>query len=150
MMKNQNLLLILFLMLFFSGCNSKKKTNEVASYSYKEETVKMSDELKAKAPDWVEKGKICFGLIVQIDKDKNSIKGKPIKAKILQIGKDAIKMKALETVSLVEVKGCTKMGLSKGEIWDEKDGDLYLTRQEAINFLKAKHIYKFTDKVTVD
>ncbi len=149
-MKNQKLQITILALLFIFGCNSQKKQQEVASYNYEEEKLEMNDELSNKVPDWVVKGKICYGLIVQIDENKNMIKGKPIKAKILQIQKDAIKMKALESVSLVEVENCTKMGLYKGDIWDEEDGDLYLTNQDAINALIEMNIYKSSDKATVD
>ncbi len=149
-MKNLVYFLSFVLALFLFSCNSSKKSDEVASYSYKEEKVEMSADLKAKMPNWIEEGKICYGLVVQIDEDKNPVKGKSIKAKIVQIGEDAVKMKALETVSLVETEGCTKMGISKGETWDEKDGDFYLTREDAIAALKKLNIYNSSDKVTVD
>ena len=142
-------LMILVLIVFFS-CNSQKKSDEVASYSYTEEVVEMSDKLRSKIPEWVVEGKICYGLVVQLNEKKKEIKGKPIRAKVVQIGKDAVKMKALETVSLAEIEGCTKMGISKGETWDEDEGDFYLTKQDAIAVLKKKNLYKFSDKVTVD
>ena len=149
-MKNQNLLITILSLLFIFGCSSQKKSSEVASYKYEEEKIEMSAELRGKVPDWVVEGKICYGLVVQIDEDKNPIKGKTIKAKVLQIQKDAIKMKALESVSLSEVEGCTKMGLNKGDIWDEKGGDIFLTNQDAINALIEMNLYKSSDKATVD
>jgi hypothetical protein len=138
--------------LLFAGCNSQKKSNEVASYKYDEKKVEMSDELRSKVPDWVVEGKVCYGLVVQIKNDKNKtpVFGKPIKAKVVQIKEDAIVMKALERVSLVEVESCSKMGLNRGDTWEEKDGDFFLTRQDAINALKAKNLYKNDDRVTVD
>jgi hypothetical protein len=149
-MKNQLLTLTFLFALFLCSCNSSKKSDEVASYSYEEEKIEMSSELKAKIPEWIEDGKICYGIIVQLTEDRKPVKGKSIKAKIVQIGQDAITMKALETVSLMEVEGCTKMGLSKGETWEENDGDIFLTREDANNALKAMNIYKSSDKVTVD
>jgi len=147
-MKNQSILIIIILFIF--SCNSQKKTNEVASYEYEEEKVEMSAELRSKTPEWVVEGKVCYGLVVQIDAKKNAVKGKPIKAKVIQIQKNTIKMKALETVSLVKVVGCTKMGLNKGDFWDEEDGDFYLTKEDAINALKALNLYKTSDKATID
>ena len=135
---------------FLFSCNSQKKSNEVASYEYEEEKVEMSAELRSKTPEWVVEGKICYGLVVQVDKNKKRIKGKVIKAKVIQIQRDAIKMKALESVNLMEVEGCTKMGLNKGDAWDEKDGDFYLTKQDAINALKTMNLYKTSDKATID
>ena len=149
-MKNQYLSIIFLLLFFLFSCNSQKKTNEVASYQYEEEKIEMSDELKSKTPDWVVEGKICYGLVVQLDKNKNPIKGKIVKAKVIQIQRDAIKMKALESVSLVEVEGCTKMGLNKGDIWEEKQGDYYLTKEDAIDALKKRNLYKTSDKATID
>ncbi len=149
-MKNQFLPLVILALILLAGCNSQHKSDEVASYKYNEEEVKMSDVLKKKVPDWVTEGKICYGTIVQIDKDKKLIAGKPIKAKVVQIKSDAVVMKALENISMVDVKGCSKMGLRRGDIWNEKDGDLYLTRQDAINSLIKLGIYKSTDKVTVN
>ncbi len=149
-MKNYFLTVTFLLVLFLSSCNSSKKSDEVASYSYTEEKVEMSAELKAKMPEWVEEGKICYGLVVQVTEDDKPVKGKAIKAKVVQIGKDAVKMKALESVSLAEVEGCTKMGISKGETWDENDGDFFLTREEAISKLKEMKVYHNSDKVTVD
>ena len=149
-MKNQYLPIIFLSLIFLFSCNSQKKSNEVASYQYEEEKVEMSAELRSKTPEWVVEGKICYGLVVQIDKNKKPIKGKVIKAKVIQIQKDAIKMKALESVNLMEVEGCTKMGINKGDTWDEKDGDFYLTKEAAINALKMKNLYKTSDKATVD
>lgn len=147
-MKKQLFLSILILSLF--ACDSQKKSGEVASYSYEEEVVEMSDELKKITPKWVEIDKICYGVVVQINEQKKPIKGKPIKAKVVQIGRNAITMKALETVSLVETIDCTKMGISKGETWEEDEGDLFLTEQEAINFLMEKKLYRVSGRVTVD
>ncbi len=149
-MKKHFFTLVILALVFLFSCNSQKKSKEVASYKYNEEKIEMSSEFKSKVPDWVIEGKVCYGLIVQIDKDKNPIFGKPIKAKVVQMNKYAIKMKALESVSLIEVEGCTKMGLSKGDTWDEEDGDLFLTKQDAINALIANKLYRDNDKVTVD
>jgi hypothetical protein len=132
--------------LFFSGCNSHKKSNEVASYKYKEKKVEMSDELRSKVPNWVTKDKVCYGLIIQQGKDENNniVRrfGKAIKAKVIQINEDAIIMKALETVSLVKNEYCTFKRLTRGDVWKEKEGDLFLTREDAINSLKKRNLYK--------
>jgi hypothetical protein len=151
-MKNLFLSITIIGLLFFASCNSQKKSNEVASYKYDEKKIEMSDELRSKVPDWVVEGKVCYGLVVQVDddKDRTPVFGKPIKAKVVQIKEDAIVMKALERVSLVEVESCSKMGLDRGDTWEEKDGDFFLTRKDAIDALKARNLYKKDDKVTID
>ncbi|MCK3683400.1 hypothetical protein [Maribellus sp. YY47] len=150
-MKYPVVLLSLIITLSITSChNASKKSEEIASYTYKEEKVEMNSKLRANIPQWVKEGTICYGLVVQVDGNDNPVKGKPVKAKVVQMGRDAIKMKALETVSLVEVEGCTKMGISKGETWDENEGDLYLSFEEAVDALKKMKIYKISDRATVD
>jgi hypothetical protein len=69
---------------------------------------------------------------------------------VVEIGKNAVKMKSLESVNLAEIEGCSKYLIDKGETWDEKEGDLYHTREEAIEALKRMKIYKLSDRATVD
>jgi hypothetical protein len=90
----------------------------------------------------VKEGITCYGVVVGIDKDGKPLYGKPVKAKVVNIKGNEVKMKALESVSLAEVKGCTKMGIKKNETWIEKEADLFQTEEEAINFLKQKKIYR--------
>ena len=118
------------------SCGSGEKADSEIKYEYKEETVKLNDSLKAKIGDWAKQGAICYGVIVAVDKNGIPSNGKPIKAKILRIKQNGIKMKALETVNVGENKGCSKMGLSKGETWLEEDGDLFLTREKAEEYLR--------------
>ncbi len=150
MKKLANILVLLTSIILFS-CNSSKKSDEVASYKYKEEKVEMSNELKAKIPDWVEEGKICYGIVVQVDsKSHEARKGKPVRAKVVQINANSVTMKALETVSLVQSTSCDQQRISKGQTWEESDGDLYLSLEEAIEALKKMKLYEISDKVTVD
>ena len=51
-------------------------------------------------------------------------------------------MKALETVILYEGPDRNLKGINKGQIWDEKEGDLYLAFDEAVDKLKKMEIYK--------
>lgn len=149
-MKKHLTYLTIFTLILHIGCTSQKKTKEIESYTYEEEKIEMSDEFKALVPDWVKEGETCYGLVVQLDSNNNPVKGKPVKAKIVQINAHSIKMKALESVSLKETVVCTKMGIAKGMTWDEVQGDFYLTKQDAINALIEQGIYKITDKVTID
>ena len=138
--------LVLFIGLLTSisiiSCDSSKKSEEIASYTYKEKKVEMSDSLKAKIPEWVEVGKICYGLVIQITKNDKLVKGKPVKAKVVQIDENSVKMKAIETVILNETIDCSLRGINKGQVWDEKEGDLYLSIDEAIEALEKMNIYQ--------
>jgi hypothetical protein len=137
-MKNHPILLMILCIFMVSSCNSKKKSDEIKNYAYKQETSVFNSELQSRLGDWVEEGTVCWGLVVSINREGIVIKGLPVKAKVISLQKDSIKMKALEMVSLTEIKGCTKMGLSKGETWWETEGDLFKTKEEAESYLKKK------------
>lgn len=146
-MKAIRLTVFIFVLIFF-GCSNKKRASEVANYTYTEKTTEVKSSTLKIAGDWVKEGAECYGLLVAVDKEGRQIHGKPIKAKVIKISENEIKMKALETVSLAEVKGCTKMGLAKGDSWDEKEGDLFQTKEEALAFLKEKKLYREKLEVT--
>ncbi len=131
------------LFLLFTGCSgNKKKSEEIKNYTYQEERAALSPRLQAKLGEWIEEGMVCYGLVVGVDKGGNLLNGKTVKAKVISLANDSIKVKAMEMVSLAEVKGCTKMGLSKGEIWWEKEGDLFRTREEAAAWLSERGLLK--------
>ncbi len=127
------LVLMLAFMLF--ACNSKRRSQEVAGYQYTPKSTELNQQLQAKVGNWIKEGTVCYGLIVVIENEKLRF-GKPVKARVLKISGDNIKMKALEKVSVgAAEKGCSKMGISKGETWLEKDGELFQTKEEAIKYL---------------
>lgn len=146
-MKKQIFSLAFLLIAILWSCSSSKKSDEVANYTYQENVV-TSKATKLNVGDWVTEGTICYGLVVAIDKNGKSVAGQPVKAKVLKISEAEIKMKSLENISKSSIAGnttlkdCTKMGIKKGETWIEKEGDLFKTKEEAINFLKGKELYK--------
>jgi len=135
-MKYSVLCCLLTALLFFSGCRSGKKSEEIKNYAYQEPSTKMNSVLEDKVGGWISEGTVCYGLVVGIDSEGKVAKGLPVKAKVVTNASDSLKMKALENVSLAEVKGCSKMGISKGEPWWEKDGDLFKTLEEATAYLQ--------------
>ena len=141
-MRKLVLLVILGTSLCIISCNSSKNSEEIASYTYQEKEIAMSDALLVKIPVWVEEGKICYGLVVQVTKENKPVSGKPVKAKVVQIDENSVKMKALETVILFEGTDRNLKGINKGQVWDEKEGDLFLTSDEAIEMLENMGIYK--------
>ena len=141
-MRKLVLLVILGTSLCIISCNSSKNSEEIASYTYQEKEIAMSDALLVKIPAWVEEGKICYGLVVQVTKENKPVSGKPVKAKVVQIDENSVKMKALETVILFEGTDRNLKGINKGQVWDEKEGDLFLTSDEAVEMLENMGIYK--------
>nr|WP_320021803.1 hypothetical protein [uncultured Draconibacterium sp.] len=140
-MRKLVLLVILGTSLCIISCNSSKNSEEIASYTYQEKEIAMSDALLVKIPAWVEEGRICYGLVVQVTKENKPVSGKPVKAKVVQIDENSVKMKALETVILFEGTDRNLKGINKGQVWDEKEGDLFLTSDEAVEMLENMGIY---------
>ncbi len=150
-MKFRTLLLALLLVTVYS-CKNKNKSEEIASYGYSSE-VKLSKQLQERVGSWIEEGIECYGIIVMYDEQGIIKNAQSIKAKALAITEKAIKMKALETVSLAPKEGCTKMGIDKGDTWWENEGDLFRTKEEAdayIKELKSKNVPQKDNHFTVD
>lgn len=130
------LLLLALSLIALSACNKKKKTDEIASYAYSTEN-KLSPILEKKVGAWIEEGMVCYGILVMYADDNSFVGAKSIEAKTIVITEQAIKMKAKETVTLAPKKGCTKLGLEKGDTWWENEGDLFRTREEADAFIET-------------
>lgn len=134
-MKSKLFLLALSLIALFS-CTNKNRSEEIASYSYSAD-VKLSKVLYDRIGSWIEEGVECYSFIVMYDDNGLIVDALPIQAKALVITEKAIKMKALETVSLAPKIGCTKLGLEKGDTWWENNGDLFRTKEEVLAYLEA-------------
>lgn len=134
-MKFSTLLLILSLFSLVA-CNKQKKSEEIASYSYSAD-VKLAPKLYNRVGTWIEEGIDCYGIIIMYTEDGEVVSAKPVKAKTLVITEKAIKMKALETVTLAPKHGCSKLGLDKDDTWWENEGDLFRTKEEAEAYIKS-------------
>ncbi len=140
-MNHQKLILILLTILFFAGCHSGKKSDEVARYAYDEKSG-VNHEWNKKIGEWLTVDAVCYGLVVNVDKEGNPKFGKSVKAKVVELTKEGVKMKALETVRLVEAKGNNVIGITKGQIWLETDGELFLTKEKADAYLNENNLLK--------
>jgi hypothetical protein len=138
LMKRSVWIPLIIVIVLLSGCNpsSSKKPDKI--YQYKEEEkVVLNDKLQERIGDWAEEGMVCYGLAVLRRQGVGYVDGAVIKARILRIKSDSVKMKSLETVNLAEVEGCTKMGISAGDVWWETEGDLFQTREAAQEYLSG-------------
>lgn len=133
-MKKGISIFILVLTIAISGCNSPGEEN--VTYEYNAADTELSAELRAKIGDWAQEGVDCYGVVVGLDANGISQNGVPVKAKIVRIKKDKIKMKALETINIGPEEGCSKMGITYGQTWWELEGDLFQTIEEAEVFLR--------------
>jgi hypothetical protein len=121
------------------SCGTRDKSQIVKGYQYKEESAKVNEVMQKKIGAWLQEGMTCYGIVILTDGDGLPKKVKEIQAKVISVQKDKIKMKALEDLALAPVKGCTKIGMRKGETWDETEGDLFQTREEAIKFIDTNY-----------
>ena len=139
--------------IILTSCGSRNQSQATGLAVSEQSEVKLNDVLQKKVGSWIKEGIECYGLIVMIDKDGKVHSAKEIKAVVLIIQSDKIKMKALEEANLAPKAGCKKMTMAKGETWWEVEGDLFQTREEAIEFKKTIKIDKKSPagaKFTID
>jgi hypothetical protein len=132
-------ILIVILAVTTWGCGSGNKSKQVKEYKYTEEKVAVNDSIDRKVGSWIKEGMICYGIVISLDPKGNPSKVKEIEAKVISIQPDLIKMKSMEDVVIAPIQGCTKVGMKKGEMWDEKEGDLFRTREEAVKYIETKY-----------
>lgn len=121
------------------SCGSGNKSKQINEYKYTEEKAAVTGVLQKKVGTWIKEGMTCYGIVILVDKNGLPRKAKAIEAKVISIQSDKIKMKAMEDLALAPFEGCTKSGMKKGETWDELEGDLFQTREEAIKYIDTKY-----------
>lgn len=129
----------LFLLISLFSCGQRDKSKVLGQYKFEESKSVLNETLKKKLGSWVQEGTNCYGIIILRDEDGLPKKLKEIQAKVVSVQPDKIKMKALEEINMSPVKGCSKVGIKKGETWDETEGDLFPTKEEAIQFIDTNY-----------
>lgn len=119
------------LFLVFAACAPKTKTlnNEPNPEA-------INQPAANNVADWVKKGSEGYGIIIS-ELSSGKVIAKAVRIKVVSIRADQIKVKALESVSLLG-GDCNKLGISYGETWWEKDGDIYKTEREALQKITRK------------
>lgn len=136
-------LLALLIILPILSCNQTKPSDATKETAYtlkSDSLIQLNDKINSRIGSWVEKGVECYGIVIVNFPDGRTI-GKSVKCKVISIKPDRIKMKTIESVSLMESEGCNKLGLAYGDTWWETEGDLYKTKEEADNYLREKGWY---------
>jgi len=131
--------LLIFLLLATSckntGGDQKVTASEVPVAI--ESDAKLNADLDAKLGSWLKKDVECYGIVVGYFADGSTL-GKSVKCRVVAIKPDRIKMKTIESVSLLPGEGCDKMGLAYGDTWWEEEGDIFRTREEAETYIREK------------
>lgn len=129
----------IFLLLTIFGCGQQDKTKVLEQYNF-DESVPVSTELTGKKLEpWVQEGVTCFGILVVLDQNKKPTRIREFMAKIVRLDSTRIKMRSLENVTYKSVKCHIVYGIRKGEFWDEKEGEVFKTREEAISYIDHKY-----------
>lgn len=123
----------------FLGCGRTDKSKVVAQYAYQDSLV-AQDSGKARAlGDWVKKGVVCYGIAIVNDKQGKPMKAKEIKAEVIEREPDGVKMRSLETFFQSDAKSCYEYLIMEGEEWYEKEGELFMTKDEAVRYIDRKY-----------
>lgn len=126
------------LILLVSGCGQSDKSKILEKYTYVESNNSPDIMNKRKLEPWVKEGMICYGIVIVHDESKNPLRVKEVHAKIIRIEPDKIMMRSMENIRMAEIKGCKVFSLQKGEDWVELEGDIFRTREDAIEFIDTR------------
>lgn len=96
--------------------------------------------LRDSVGDWVQPGAKGYGILAIIDNNLNSSFGIPIECEIVSFHANGIKCKVLKNAYPYGDLGCEKIGVSKGELWLEKEGNLFPSKEKAIAYLKKRNM----------
>lgn len=127
------------LLLNIWGCGQSDQSKILAQYKYDESKSVSNKIITKKIGAWIKVGIICYGIVIVHDESGLPIRIKEVNSKVLSIQPNKIRMKSLEDIVMTPIKGCTKFSITKGEDWDEKDGDLFQSKEEAIKFIDANY-----------
>lgn len=122
------------LLLYMPGCGQSDKSKILEQYKYESE-VGSNEMIEKKLGSWVREGIDCYGIVIVDDRNGFPLRIKVVHAKVISIQSDKIKMRSLENIDMSPIEGCDKFTLKEGDSWDETEGDLFKTKEEAIKFV---------------
>lgn len=127
------------LLLNVVGCGQRDKSKILEQYKYDVDTSDSTVSHKKKPVPWLKEGTTCYGIVMVRNENKTPTRIKEVYAKVISIRPENIKMEALEDVYINRLVECNYISLKKGECWDEAEGELFKTREEAIQFIDSKY-----------
>jgi hypothetical protein len=127
------------LLIYISGCGYSDKSKILENYKYEESISAPIARIPKNPGPWVKEGILCYGIVVVFNENKKPLRVKEFHAKVINIEPDKIRMRSLENIKMSQVKGCNKFCIKEGEDWDEADGDIFQTKEEAIKLIDTKY-----------
>ncbi len=89
-------------------------------------------------PAWVQRGAYCYGIAVFTLPDGSTV-GRSLRARIVVVAGEQIRLRAMETITLSQIEGCAAMAVDFGDTWWENNpNEVFQSREEADAFLKDK------------
>ncbi|HCY40068.1 MAG TPA: hypothetical protein DHV48_01720 [Prolixibacteraceae bacterium] len=125
----------IILLLYMPGCGQSDKSKILEQYKYDESKSGSDGIITKKIGSWVKEGITCYGIVIVDDKNGIPLRIKVVHAKVISIDPDKIIMRSLENIDMSPVDGCDKFTLKKGDDWNETEGDLFQTKEDAIKFV---------------
>jgi len=139
-MKQFNLIIAcIVLLLSMFACGHSDKSKILEQYKFDEDATVIGVLNKKKLNSWLKEGMTCYGILMVRDENGHPKRIKEIQAKVIRINTESIKMEALEDIMINPIASCNKVSLKKGESWDEIEGELFKTKQEAIQYIDQQY-----------
>jgi len=137
----QVILISAFVILLLSifACGQRDSSKILSQYKFEEDTTFVKVLNKNNLNTWLKEGMSCYGIIIVRDENKVPQRIKEIHAKVINIKPESIKMEALEDVMINKIASCNKISMKKGECWEEVDGELFKTVEEAIRYIDTNY-----------
>lgn len=129
----------IILLLSIFACGQRDNSKILEQYKFDEGSIVSNVIDKNKLNSWIKEGTICYGILIVRDENKLPKRIKEIQAKVINIHPECIKMEVLEDVMINPLVSCNKVSLKKGECWDELDGELFKTREDAIHYIDLQY-----------
>ena len=135
----RSIILIVILVGTLWSCGSGNKSKQIKDYKYTEEKSTLNDSIAKKAGSWIREGLTCYGIIISVKRMGHVTMVKIIEAKVVSIQPDLIKLKSMEDLVMAPIQGCDRVSIKKGDTWEEKEGELFRTRAEAVKYVQTNY-----------
>ena len=122
------------------SCSSNSSSKVILKSLPNEDNYTYEQKEISELPEWIKEGAEGYGIIIA--KVEGKTKGRPIKCRVIRVDGAQMKLRFLESISLVDNIKCTQR-VNKGTTYWEKWGEFWPSEEEALAYLKEKGWYSF-------